>query len=180
MIVQLACMTCARQKMDNKKIPGVQSKKLKVQGIQAEHRNFKRIGQTNSYCSSWHDPTVFNVQTNPCLFQIKQLGASFQNVASKSQWKLSTWPRTQKEKTSRPYCFTLCVTHFYSPNNLYCRAFNRGIFWDIFSSKKFSDCQIVKDCCLASPEIYFTDTDNKDVILKQIKGLQLSYSPNKR
>ena len=41
--------------------------------------------------------------------------------------------------------------------------------------KTLSDSEIVKDCFLALAEILFTDFD-KDVILKQIKGLQLSDS----
>ncbi len=42
--------------------------------------------------------------------------------------------------------------------------------------KTFSDSEIVKDCFLASAEILFAEFDNKDAIIKQIKGLQLSDS----
>ena len=54
--------------------------------------------------------------------------------------------------------------------------------WILARGKKpFSDleivknCEIVKDCFLASAEI-FAEFDNKDSIVKQIKGLQLSDS----
>ena len=40
----------------------------------------------------------------------------------------------------------------------------------------FSDSEIVKDCFLASTEILFADFDNKNAIVKQMKGLQLSDS----
>lgn len=43
-------------------------------------------------------------------------------------------------------------------------------------SKKKIQTEILKDCFLASAEILFTDFDNKEAIIKQIKGLQLSDS----
>ncbi len=49
--------------------------------------------------------------------------------------------------------------------------------WDFGLGKKtLSDSEIVKDCFLASAEIFFADFDNKDAIKQQIKGLQLSDS----
>ena len=45
--------------------------------------------------------------------------------------------------------------------------------------KTFSDSEIVKGCFLVSAEVLFRDLD-KDPILKQIKGLQLSDSTIKR
>ena len=55
--------------------------------------------------------------------------------------------------------------------------------WILARGKKpFSDleivknCEIVKDCFLTSAEILFAEFDNKDSIVKQIKGLQLSDS----
>ncbi len=52
------------------------------------------------------------------------------------------------------------------------------IAWVLARGKKktFSDSEIVKDCFLASAEILFAEFDNKDAIIKQIKGLQLSDS----
>lgn len=80
-------------------------------------------------CPTWHDPSVLNMQTNPRLFETKQLGAPFQNGASKIQWLLSAWQRTQKEKNGTDYCFTLWAAKSHSQNDLYCRVFNGGIFW---------------------------------------------------
>ncbi len=48
-------------------------------------------------------------------------------------------------------------------------------FW-LGEKKTFSDSEIVKDCFLASAEILFAEFDNKNAIIKQIKGLQLSDS----
>ncbi len=51
------------------------------------------------------------------------------------------------------------------------------IAWILARAKKpFSDLEIVKDCFLTSAEMLFMDFDNKDAIVKQIKGLQLSDS----
>ena len=44
----------------------------------------------------------------------------------------------------------------------------------------FSDSEMVKDCFLASTEILFAEFDNKNTIVKQMKGLQLSDSTIKR
>uniref|UniRef100_H3AYD9 Uncharacterized protein n=1 Tax=Latimeria chalumnae TaxID=7897 RepID=H3AYD9_LATCH len=49
------------------------------------------------------------------------------------------------------------------------------ITWILACHKKaFTDAEIVKECFLASAEILYADFNNKNAILKQIKGLQLS------
>ena len=94
------------------------------------------------------------MQTNPRLFQMKQLGGPLQIFSENYR----PGSKLRKEKNSTVYCFTL---------------------WILARVKKtFSYSEIVKDCFLASAEILFTDFDNKDAILKQIKGLQLSVNNN--
>ncbi|MBN3307224.1 GT2D2 protein, partial [Amia calva] len=51
------------------------------------------------------------------------------------------------------------------------------IAWILARNKKaFTDAEIVKECFLASAKILYTDFTNKEAILKQMKGLQLSDS----
>jgi hypothetical protein len=52
------------------------------------------------------------------------------------------------------------------------------IAWILARNKKaFTDAEIVKECFfLASAKILYADFPNKEAILKQIKGLQLSDS----
>ena len=49
------------------------------------------------------------------------------------------------------------------------------IAWILARHKKsFTDADVVKECFLSSAEIMYADFNNKEAIIKQIKGLQLS------
>lgn len=48
------------------------------------------------------------------------------------------------------------------------------IAWILARHKVFSDAEIIKECFMASAEIMYADFSNREAIIKQIKGLQLS------
>uniref|UniRef100_H3ARQ8 SPIN-DOC-like zinc-finger domain-containing protein n=1 Tax=Latimeria chalumnae TaxID=7897 RepID=H3ARQ8_LATCH len=98
----------------------------------------------------WHHTTVHKGFITLEKNKIEQLAAS-----SKSQQKII------KKSNSIAECLT---------------GASFEISWILARHKKaFTDAaEIIKECFLASAEILYADFNNKNSILKQIKGLQLS------
>ena len=73
---------------------GVIKKRKNTEAYKMSTENFKRSGEVDGripVCFARYEPSMFDLQTNPCRFQTKQSGAPFQNGASKIQGNVPAW-----------------------------------------------------------------------------------------
>lgn len=160
---------------------GVPSKKRKIRAIQDEHRKFQE---------KWTDEFVFVLHgSNPLCLICKQTRSGFKRSNLERHFQTThpkfngTYPpgselRKRKiEQLTASLCGQQNLIHRTTSTAERLTEASFEIAWILARAKKpFSDSEIVKDCFLATAEILFTDFDNKDAIVKQIKGLQLSDS----
>lgn len=159
----------------------VPSKKRKVRSIQDEHRKFQE---------KWTDEFLFVLHgTNPLCLICKQTSACFKRSNLERHFKTAhqtfnqSYPPGSELRTRK---ITQLIASLRVQQGLIHRTTSTAerlteasfeIAWILARAKKpFSDSEIVKDCFLVSAKILFSDFDNKEAILKQIKGLQLSDS----
>lgn len=82
----------------------------------------------------------------------------------------------EKEESIRAHCFTLWAAKSHPEDNRLTEASSEMAWILAWAKKKRSHTRKHKNCFLGLAEILITDFDNKDRILKQIKGLQFSGS----
>ncbi len=175
--------TANRQEDDGDGVCGesTPAKKRKVRALQDEHRKFQE---------KWTDEFLFVLYgSNPLCLLCKQTRSSFKRSnlerhfqTTHTQFNESYPPgselRKRKiEQLSSSLSKQQRLIHRTTSTAERLTEASFEIAWILARGKKtFSDTEIVKDCFLASAEILFAEFDNKDAIIKQIKGLQLSDS----
>ncbi len=175
--------TANRQEDDGDGVCGesTPAKKRKVRALQDEHRKFQE---------KWTDEFLFVLHgSNPLCLLCKQTRSGFKRSnlerhfqTTHTQFNESYPPgselRKRKiEQLSSSLSEQQRLIHRTTSTAERLTEASFEIAWILARGKKnFSDSEIVKDCFLASAEILFAEFDNKDAIIKQIKGLQLSDS----
>ncbi len=175
--------TANRQEDDGDGVCGesTPAKKRKVRALQHEHRKFQE---------KWTDEFLFVLHgSNPLCLLCKQTRSGFKRSnlerhfqTTHTQFNESYPPgselRKRKiEQLSSSLSEQQRLIHRTTSTAERLTEASFEIAWILARGKKtFSDSEIVKDCFLASAEILFAEFDNKDAIIKQIKGLQLSDS----
>lgn len=160
---------------------GAPFKKRKVRTIQDEHRKFQE---------KWTDEFLFVLHgSNPLCLLCKQTRSGFKRSNLERHFQ-TTHPkfnetyapgselrRRKIEQLTASLSEQQKLIHRTTSTAECLTEASFEIAWILARAKKpFSDSEIVKDCFLASAEILFTEFENKDAIIKQIKGLQLSDS----
>lgn len=126
-------------KMPERRPAGLHSKRWKVQSIQDQYRKYQEK-LTDKFLFVFHGLT-------PLCLICRQTSTNSNEATlsiSKIQWKLYAWQQTQKEINSTAYCFTFWAAKLYWQDNLYCRTFIRGIFWDGFWPRQNKHSQTQK------------------------------------
>ncbi len=175
--------TANRQEDDGDGVCGesTPAKKRKVRALQDEHRKFQE---------KWTDEFLFVLHgSNPLCLLCKQTRSGFKRSNLERHFQTThtkfneSYPpgselRKRKiEQLSSSLSEQQRLIHRTTSTAERLTEASFEIAWILPRGKKnFSDSEIVKDCFLASAEILFAEFDNKDAIIKQIKGLQLSDS----
>lgn len=157
------------------------SKKRKIRSIQDEHRKFQ---------DKWTDKFLFVLHgMNPLCLISKQTCVGFKQSNLECHFKTvhpqfnESYPSGSELRKKRIAQLTVSLCE--QQNLIHRTTFTAErlteasyeVAWILARAKKaFSDSEIVKDCFLASAEILFADFDNKNAIIKHIRGFQLSDS----
>uniref|UniRef100_H3AR21 SPIN-DOC-like zinc-finger domain-containing protein n=1 Tax=Latimeria chalumnae TaxID=7897 RepID=H3AR21_LATCH len=148
-------------------------KRRKVRALKDENCKFQE---------KWTDEFFFvlnEISMKPVCLICQQTGSAFKR--SNLEWHHTTVHAGFSEKyppgsNLRKNKIEQLVTSFKSQQKIIKKKeASFEIAWILARHKKaFTDAEIVKECFLTSAEILYADFNNKNAILKQIKGLQLS------
>ncbi len=158
---------------------GQVTKKRKVQAIQDEHRKYQEKW-TEEFAFVLHD-------TNSLCLICQKVCSGFKRGNLERHLKTThpnfnkTYPPGSSMRKNKIERLTALIVgqqklihrSTSTAENLTEASFE--IAWILAKHKKaFTDAEIIKGCFLASSEIMYADFNNKDEIIKQIRGLQLS------